>query len=913
MEQIIKIYRFLLVEPPIWLFYCFFQPNRFKRDFSVDYKKRIIPMLQLALLIFLISFSLVLTLRCTLLHYFYAHIYPESFSNMQSIQPLILNVAQGIAWSIAWGILVGIVCGLEWGVVVGLLVTFMAGISWGISGTELLGGLLGLTLWCAGGVFVGGIMGLIAGIIANLIARSIARPVAGALLGSMIGATCGSILWGIWGAILAMIADVIVCIVLMDIMGWRRKVISDSTIVGIGIGLGTGLCIIVGLSASIKSQTYHGLQGLGGVVGGIVGSIPLGLLFGLILGKSLGLRKGVALGVTVGLMEGVLVGLALGIEGGIARGIQVFVAFTVSFLLGYYRIPLYPFSAFSGFRNHLACRKNPIYVFTYLHRSSLYWDERVYLPIPGLKRTLLIAADQDIKRTLEEIDFIVYERPQQIGIAKAVSLEIIISDLEMREDLQSISKFSQRLTEILPQEARLIDPSWALPFARLNDASLDAARYSSPLGRQARHAALEEMFASLKRVHFNTAFDNVILNLRLSKIVERWLTIARNEIVKLESLPQEIGQIDNPYNPGPALELSDSLFVGRRDLAQQLGEALGRWERRPTFLLNGERRMGKSSILKQLPDLLGAHYIPIVYDLQMRGTSSSIVAFFGTIAREIYELMIYRGVRVNKLEHERLQEASRKNDAAIYYVFDEWLADVMQVLESNERTLLLAFDEFEKLEEAGQARYLDLNLLLDWFRSVIQNRPRLALLFSGVRTLGELGPNWASYFVNVQTLHVGFLRKEEARQLITEPTPNFPGEEIFSEGVINQILDMTACHPFIIQAVCSSMIENLNIEKRKQADFNDVTKAAIHVLEAWWDGYFRDLWNRTDQDQQACLLALKKLSRGNLQDIFQESGLDERSIRSAIRKLCKRDLVLEMGADYQIASPIFELWVEQNR
>ena len=70
--------------------------------------------------------------------------------------------------------------------------------------------------------------------------------------------------------------------------------------------------------------------------------------------------------------------------------------------------------------------------------------------------------------------------------------------------------------------------------------------------------------------------------------------------------------IDNPYIPGQALELRNSLFVGRQDLVQQLGEALSRGTYQPTFLLTGERRMGKTSTLKQLSDLLGARYFPIV-------------------------------------------------------------------------------------------------------------------------------------------------------------------------------------------------------------------------------------------------------------------------------------------------------------
>ena len=129
-----------------------------------------------------------------------------------------------------------------------------------------------------------------------------------------------------------------------------------------------------------------------------------------------------------------------------------------------------------------------------------------------------------------------------------------------------------------------------------------------------------------------------------------------------------------------------------------------------------------------------------------------LTIFSAQLLKKYTKCLSLGGIKVRKLKSERLQEASRKNEAAVYRLFDDWLNSLEPVLEKEDRTLLLLFDEFEKLEEAERAKYLNLNLLLDWFRSVIQNRSRLALLFSGVRSFGEMGAHWAGYFVNVQTL-----------------------------------------------------------------------------------------------------------------------------------------------------------------
>jgi len=388
-----------------------------------------------------------------------------------------------------------------------------------------------------------------------------------------------------------------------------------------------------------------------------------------------------------------------------------------------------------------------------------------------------------------------------------------------------------------------------------------------------------------------------------------------NKQEKLEQTPEKKGQIENPYKPAQFLELDDSLFVGRHDLVRQLEVALGKGNHRQIFFLNGERQMGKSSMLKQLPSLLGARYLPIVLPLQNRAISSSTSALLGGIAEEIYKVMNFGGMPVRTLVHMSLREASEESDAAAYYIFDEWFRELEQTLEQNDRTLLLIFDDFEELEKARQEGDLNLKLLLDWFRSTIQNRHRVTLLFSGVHTLGEMGIetgiNWAGYFVNVETLRVSFLRVNEVRQLITKPIPDFPSEQIFGAGVVEEIIQVTGCHPFLVESVCSVLIENLNIEKRGRAEIQDVRVAMIQVLESRWSTYFRDLWERSNQEQRACLINVNNLGNGDLQQIAQQSKMEESITYRILQTLLRRGLVLREQGSYRIVAPIFSEWVER--
>jgi uncharacterized protein len=702
---------------------------------------------------------------------------------------------------------------------------------------------------------------------------------------------------------------------LLSIFTWNTlSTIFLATLFGVTLGLLIGVLDNVGLGI-ILSITL-GITGI--VMGDADRGAARGIATAIVIGLVTGTMKGVKWGIWRGILAGVLGGLAWTIASipvtgvvDITRGTIVASIFLACYMIGYYRVPLYLVSGLSGLRAYMASRRNSTAVFLNLHNSSLYWDECVFFPLPLLRQTLLIAVGQNVEQALHEIAFIVKQRPQQIYAAQMTAIEVALRDLQSRETIRDIATASQHLNELLPQEVMLKESGSRTPFTHLIAVSLEAERYIGPFNWQTKRQALEAMRLTLDKIYPDTAFSNGQLNTLLADVITKWRNAIRYQQEKLEQGGGGVGQIINPYNPGIPLKPQDTLFVGRRDVVRQLSESLSK-PNRPTFLLNGERRMGKSSTLRQLPHLLGASYIPVLYDLQVRSTSSSIEALLTKIAEEIYKTVSLRGVHIKRLKYSILHDALQKKEAAIYQPFDEWLDTVERVLQSEKITLLLLFDEFEKLEEARKAGYLDLNLLLDWSRNTIQNRSHIALLFSGVNTFGEMDENWASYFVNAKTFRVSFLKPAEARDLVTKPVPNFPATQLFSSDIVEEIIHVTGCHPFLVQAVCSEVIDNLNHENRERVEMPDVTNAVRNVLENWGDTYFRDLWLRTDQQQRMCLTLLSQEGASDVSALATASGLDEQCIRQTLQVLLKRDLVLEEQKSYRIAAPILDQWIARN-
>jgi len=865
---------------------------------------------------------------------------------MSSLFALIWSTVPATVVGIVWGILADEAIGIMGGITVGAILSLIW--SWNSAG-----GLISEV-----SVIVGIVLSRVQGFMGHIL-----RHVLGGIIASLI--YYFFFLAGFLAFFLLMLlATSNLAILSWMILSWNGNAIIVGALIGIVDGLG-----IVDLNKrghwihKLGTVALWGLLGivLGAIIKEVLGSVgatfvatlaatmdiperfalpatvymlislalvvPCGLVGGLF---KRGIRKGIEEGTLWGVVWSILLGWFgwnIGHTIDIANGFAVFgaIMYAMGYILDASRLPLYPVDSFSVLMMYKASKKNPSQVFSYIHNSSLYWDRLVILPLPLLRGILEITLNQDIEQALEEVIFIVTRHPSQKKRLQRWLLRIILQELEHQETLGGIAGLSLYLAKFLPLTPKLLTDKWVARLTRINDAIQDTVNYRNANSWLPQRDSLKNLIKNLNEIEITDLSKKSPrpkknsrptreeeLDQRLDSIVKRWLSIAHQELKILEQEFGEIGQIHNPYVPGPVLELGNSLFVGRHKLVLQLQRALDRGRHHPTFSLNGERRMGKSSTLQQLPKLLSNRYIPVYYDLQNRGMSSSTVTFLSVIAEEIYNIISAKAIEIEKMKEESLQDARRQNEAAIYFAFNEWLKDIERVLEQKDKMLLLTLDEFEKLEEAGIAQYLDLNLLLDWFRNMIQTHHRVALLFSGVKSVVEMGPNWAGYFVNVQTLPVSFLEPEEAYQLITRPIRHFPSEQVFGEGVVKQIMHVTGCHPFLIQAVCSELIDELNIHGRQRAEIQDVTVAVEQVLESWWDTYFRDLWERTDQDQRLCLIILNKLNEGTVQQIAQQSNLSESAILNTLQTLRKRDLVVIENNSYRIAAPIFSEQVKRS-
>ncbi len=203
--------------------------------------------------------------------------------------------------------------------------------------------------------------------------------------------------------------------------------------------------------------------------------------------------------------------------------------------------------------------------------------------------------------------------------------------------------------------------------------------------------------------------------------------------------------------------------------------------------------------------------------------------------------------------------------------------------------------------------------LLVQLRDTMQHKPRFIFILAGGHYLHELSViNWAEIFINAVTLKVSFLERNAGRVLLTTPVPNLNYQ---SESLIETILDLTGCQPYLLQAVASELIHALNRNNEKMATKAFVDEAVESVLSKS-NNYFAYIWEKechTEKHQDLLrLTASQNLSpNGHQQKTVAKTTL--KSYSREVRDLIRKDVLRNENDTVQLTMPIIKLWLEKNQ
>lgn len=383
--------------------------------------------------------------------------------------------------------------------------------------------------------------------------------------------------------------------------------------------------------------------------------------------------------------------------------------------------------------------------------------------------------------------------------------------------------------------------------------------------------------------------------------------------------PESVFQfIPNPYVAGTPLEAGSPLFFGREDLFSFIGENLNAAHRNNLVLI-GQRRTGKSSLLKQLPLRLGEDYVPVYLDGQSIALDPGMPAFFSNLAMEIGFALQDRGFAV------AIPDLHEFTERPAHTFERDYLRQVRAVI--GDRHLVLLLDEFEELESAAKSGNLDASIF-GFLRHLIQHESRLSVIFCGTHRMEELATDYWNVLFNISLYkHVGFLEYDEAARLIQEPVAAYG--MCYDDLALDKMWRITAGHPYFLQLLCHSLVNQHNRAGRSYVTVSDVNTALDEILSSG-EAHFVYLWNESSRTERQILTALSRIMTltGRVIPAQVEDYLDERGISlgrnviiETLHHLTLRDiLAVQVGSQptgiagaYGWRLGLLGLWIEKYK
>ena len=397
---------------------------------------------------------------------------------------------------------------------------------------------------------------------------------------------------------------------------------------------------------------------------------------------------------------------------------------------------------------------------------------------------------------------------------------------------------------------------------------------------------------------------------------------------------REIGT--SPYIVGSPIDRKEMLF-GREAPIEEICRQLRSNSRANVVLLEGNRRTGKTSILKRLqdPEVL-PDWLTVNCSLQGGEGHASKAGLptnevFRLMARDLGLAAYAADIRVwlpdtdapdpEKPLRVAFVKALRRafSGDRPFETFELFLQTVIEA--ARPRRVLLMLDEFDKLQEGIDAEVTSPQVPEN-IRYLLHTYPELSAILVGSRRIKRLREEyWSALFGVGHRVPISGLRLEDARLLVTQPVD---GRLVYVPEARDLVVQLCAKQPFLIQSLCNRIFESAARSERRTITVDDVTTATEVMTED--NEHFRTLWGYAGTERRRFVLALCQ-NLGDRTPITMD--LLERSLRrhgvhlhrgerlgDDLESLRELEL-LELrgtrgGSSYRLAIPLMAAWIERN-
>lgn len=614
----------------------------------------------------------------------------------------------------------------------------------------------------------------------------------------------------------------------------------------VGLAKGLALGLILGLSLGLGvSQTI-------GWAFGLIVALATGLAGGMVGERNGRLAGGLSVGLVVGLATGLAAGVGIGLAGGL------------SYCLVFFRLYVYPLYWLRS-----------LWRLDFYH-SPYFQDELIFLPLWGAADQFRLLAVESPTEAAKFITFLREYRPLQSKLADQISHAALAGSWRHQP-----LTFECLTPPII--ENKVFQPSedWVNQLAQFKQQLIAYRQQIQPSLKQQQFQLFQQQLGAFYQ---QTLVENRDWRNEYLEALRLWQQVAEEEAQNLSAKMQQLEPITrNVYLSGEALRPHDNsqVFLGRDDLKDELTRRICSAQQMPLFLIQGQRRVGKTSLLNFLEPLLGSGFKVVYQDLQSARIGTTVQSWLSDLQTEIHR----------KLGLPAPAEISSTDWLSAWRQFETGL----QTLSLDGCKLILALDEYEELnKELLSTDPKQGGRLLAAMRSFSQHQNQIVFLFVGAAFLDELtNPSWATYFVQAQTFRVDYLPHDAALRLITEPV-----RLIYPPDLPEQMVVLTDGHPALLQRMCSEMVNIANRTPRKnmtQADLDAVVQivvedSSIQPMRRFWDNFCKDA---------AC--------KATVREIVQQQPISD---KKQLHRLREHGFIVQNPAgQWQLRVPLFEQWL----
>jgi hypothetical protein len=329
---------------------------------------------------------------------------------------------------------------------------------------------------------------------------------------------------------------------------------------------------------------------------------------------------------------------------------------------------------------------------------------------------------------------------------------------------------------------------------------------------------------------------------------------------------------------------------GRRQLIEHLLQAQER-----AFWLVGTRRMGKTSLLRQLEWVAsapGSRYTPIFWDMQ--GCQS---------ARELSDELFFA------LEDVAARFAQHGIEVADYGGQDApvLLRSLARAFDKQGKQLLVLVDEAEVLIEVAQREPAWVAHLRKSFHD-----ERLRTVVSSTKLLAQLhlvSQVWNSgqFLTGFQLINLGKVDDEAARGLVRQAQSTQP--VMVDDAIVEDVLRHTNGQPYLIQYLCQRLFQSDDQGNGTLRPMNDADLAVDHILA----GFFQTDLQHLTYSERRLLLAVGQLTPTRESELMAAlSDLSPARLQTFLDGLYRLGYLRQVTGQWVVGNEFLRRWLVEH-